>query len=94
MDGWRRNRCETDHEHFPWQRTELRTQVHRLRAGFTLHDLPRTATLYLAGPRWAKVYLNGTLLGEFSTNVDQRATSAPFMWRLLTQCAGAKTCWR
>jgi hypothetical protein len=25
----------------------------------------------LAGPRWAQVYLNGRLLGTFSTNTDQ-----------------------
>ncbi len=36
-----------------------------------MREVPQSGTLYLAGPRFAKVYLNGNPLGEFSTDTDQ-----------------------
>lgn len=60
-----------DHGKYPWDRPELRTEPHYFRAHFHLDTVPGTATLYLAGPRLARVYLNGRLLGTFSTNTDQ-----------------------
>src|SRR6185312_9149270 len=40
------------------------------RAHFHVADLPDAATIYIAGPREAHVYLNGKLLGDFTSNVD------------------------
>ena len=60
-----------DRSHYPWNRTDLRTGVHRFRVHFQVGNLPHSGTLYLAGPRWAKAWLNGVPLGEFSTGTDQ-----------------------
>lgn len=60
-----------DHSKFPWNRTELRTAPHYFRAHFRVAVLPEAATLYIAGPRWAQVYINGKQVGEFSTDTDQ-----------------------
>lgn len=60
-----------DRSKFPWSRTELRTDPHYFRASFTVPRVPPVAALYIAGPRWAEVYVNGKRLGEFSTNTDQ-----------------------
>jgi hypothetical protein len=60
-----------DRSKFSWSRTDLRTEPHLFRTHFHVVKVPQSGTLYLAGPRWARVYLNGTLLGEFSTNTDQ-----------------------
>src|ERR1700757_2260310 len=48
-----------DHSKYPWNRPDLRIEPHFFRAHFTIHDLPRVATFYVAGPREAHVYLNG-----------------------------------
>jgi hypothetical protein len=61
----------SDRSKFPWNRTELRTNPHYFRAHFGVSQLPRVTTLYIAGPRWAQVYINGKPLGEFSSNTDQ-----------------------
>lgn len=45
--------------------------LHYFRAHFRLERLPPIATLYLAGPRSAEVYINGRQVGEFSTDPDQ-----------------------
>jgi hypothetical protein len=55
---------------YPWNRPDLRTAPHFFRARFHIQTLPHAATLYIAGPREAHVYLNGTLLGDFYSNVD------------------------
>jgi alpha-L-rhamnosidase len=60
-----------DRSKFSWIRADLRVEPHLFRTHFHLDQLPHSGTLYLAGPRWARVYLNGTPLGEFSTNTDQ-----------------------
>lgn len=60
-----------DRSHFSWSHTELRTERHGFRVHFRVDRLPRQSTVYVAGPRWAVVYLNGTRLGEFATNTDQ-----------------------
>jgi len=39
-----------------------KTAPHYFRAHFLIHTLPREATLYIAGPRSANVYLNGQLV--------------------------------
>lgn len=43
---------------------------HYFRASFDLKSPPRQATLYLAGPRHARVYLNGRLAMEFDAHPD------------------------
>jgi len=60
-----------DHNKFPWNAVERRTERHYFRAHFLLSSVPRYGTIYLAGPRSARVFLNGKLVGEFSTDTDQ-----------------------
>lgn len=60
-----------DHNKFPWSATDRRTTPHYFRAHFQLSKIPKSGTIYIAGPRSARVYLNGILLGDFSTNTDQ-----------------------
>src|SRR5947209_4650833 len=59
-----------DHNNFPWNRPELRTAPHLFRTHFRVASIPTDATVYIAGPRQARVFLNGQLLGEFSSSVD------------------------
>jgi alpha-L-rhamnosidase len=59
-----------DHNKFPWNRPQLRTEPHFFRAHFSIVSLPPSATLYIAGPREAHVYLNGNLLADFTSNID------------------------
>lgn len=60
-----------DHNKFPWSSIDRRTAPHYFRGHFHLAKIPISGTIYIAGPRSARVYLNGTLLGDFSTNTDQ-----------------------
>jgi alpha-L-rhamnosidase len=59
-----------DHGKFPWNRPELRVAPHLFRAKFHVAALPADATLYVAGPREAHVYLNGHRLDDFYLNTD------------------------
>ena len=59
-----------DRNSFPANQPQLRTDPHFFRAHFHVTALPSAATLYLAGPREAHVYLNGHLLADFSSNND------------------------
>lgn len=59
-----------DHSHYPWNAKQKRIEPHLFRGSFQLSTLPQQATLYLAGPRDAEVFLNGRLLGHFSSNID------------------------
>ena len=61
----------SDRNKFPWNAVERRTEPHYFRAHFWLSSIPQSGTLYLAGPRSARVFLNGTPIGQFSTNTDQ-----------------------
>lgn len=60
-----------DRSKFPWNATDRRVAAHFFRGSFSLSSVPQNATLYLAGPRWARLFVNGKLLGEFSTSTDQ-----------------------
>jgi alpha-L-rhamnosidase len=60
----------SDWSDYPWNRTDLRAEPHFFRAHFHVTAIPRAATLYIAGPREAHVYLNGHLLAEFTSNID------------------------
>ena len=59
-----------DRSKFPWRSPQLRTDWHQFRRTFEVKAVPAKATLYVAGPREAEVYLNGTELAHFSSNVD------------------------
>jgi hypothetical protein len=48
-----------------------KTEPHAFRAHFTINTLPQQATLYLAGPRSASVFLNGIKVLEFDDSVDR-----------------------
>lgn len=60
-----------DRNKFPWSAVDRRTDPHYFRAHFTVSSIPHNGTLYLAGPRSATIFLNGILIGHFSTNTDQ-----------------------
>jgi len=59
-----------DHAKFPWTRTDLRVAPHYFRTHFRVATLPEAATLYVAGPREAHVFLNGLRLDDFYLNTD------------------------
>jgi len=59
-----------DRANYSWSKQSLRVGPHFFRAHFHLDRIPSEATLYLAGPRLAEVYLNGQKLGRFSSNID------------------------
>ena len=59
-----------DHARFPWNRPDLRIAPHFFRVHFTLGSVPSRATLYLAGPREAQVFLNGQPVQTFDSNAD------------------------
>jgi hypothetical protein len=59
-----------DHNKFPWNRPDLRVARHLFRAKFRIAELPADATIYVAGPREAHVFLNGHRLGDFYLNPD------------------------
>lgn len=43
---------------------------HYFRRAFTVNSVPAHATLYLAGPRSADIYLNGQRVGSYQLNLD------------------------
>ena len=48
-----------DHNKFPWNRPQLRIDPHFFRTKFTLKTVPSSATIYIAGPRSANIYIDG-----------------------------------
>jgi alpha-L-rhamnosidase len=59
-----------DRGRYSWARTDLRIEPHVFRTHFELTSVPKRATLYIAGPRSASVFLNGKLIGSDSTNPE------------------------
>ena len=59
-----------DRSKFPWNRPDLRATPHFFRAHFTVSTVPPQATLYLAGPRHAEVFLNGHPIATLTSNPD------------------------
>ncbi|MDA8347845.1 MAG: alpha-L-rhamnosidase [Pseudomonadota bacterium] len=45
-------------------------EPHYFRDAFELSKLPARATLYIAGPRQARIYLNGKKVGSYQLNLD------------------------
>lgn len=59
-----------DRSKFPWNRPDLRATPHYFSAHFHVSALTHAATLYIAGPREAHIFLNGHPLGDFYINTD------------------------
>ena len=57
-----------DHAKFSYRQRERKIEPHFFRAQFDLEQLPPAATLYIAGPRSAKAYLNGKLVLDVSAD--------------------------
>ncbi|MGB7263933.1 MAG: alpha-L-rhamnosidase C-terminal domain-containing protein [Terracidiphilus sp.] len=51
-----------DHAKFTYRDHDRKTEPHAFRGWFTLSRVPAEATLYIAGPRSVKAWLNGTLV--------------------------------
>lgn len=54
----------------PTNRSQPHIEQHFFRTQFHIDNVPSVATFYIAGPRKADVYLNGHLIGNFSSNPD------------------------
>ena len=59
-----------DRARFSWARQELRVDPHGFRAHFHVAVVPARATVYVAGPRSARVFVNGQAAAEFRSNPD------------------------
>lgn len=59
-----------DHHHYSFARQDMKAAPHFFRAVFQVDHVPAAATLYLAGPRSAKVYLNGKLIDEVTSDLN------------------------
>lgn len=73
-----------DRSHYSWAKTNLRVEPHIFRTHFEVQSVPHSGTLYIAGPRYARAYLNGKLLGSDSTNPE-----APINFRVFHFDAGS-----
>jgi hypothetical protein len=47
-----------------------KTEHHYFRREFVLDTAPEKATLYIAGPRWARTYINGRLVDDVSSDLS------------------------
>ena len=59
-----------DHNKFPWNHPQLRTDPHFFRTKFNLKTVPASATIYIAGPRSANIYINGKPVARFNSDID------------------------
>ena len=50
-----------DHNKYAWNRQDLRIDPHFFRTKFVIAEKPQSATVYVAGVRSAKVWINGDL---------------------------------
>ncbi len=51
-----------DHAKFTFRDRDRKTEPHAFRGWFTVSKIPATATIYIAGPRALKAYMNGILI--------------------------------
>jgi hypothetical protein len=58
-----------DHNNYGFRNPDVKSAPHYFRYTFQLAQVPPTATLYLAGPRSAKIYLNGALVDQVASDV-------------------------
>jgi hypothetical protein len=68
-----------DSAKFNYRQRNRKTEPHAFRGSFELSHLPAEATLYIAGPRSAKVYLNGKLVLDAS--VDEQSPLGSHVFR-------------
>jgi len=68
-----------DSAKFNYRQRERKTEPHAFRGWFELKSLPAEATLYIAGPRSAKAYLNGKLV--LDTAVDEKSPLGTHVFR-------------
>jgi alpha-L-rhamnosidase len=54
---------------YTFPRVTEQVEPHYFRSHFQIATLPKQATLYIAGPRWIKVWLNGSLAEEVESDV-------------------------
>jgi len=59
-----------DRSHYSWSKTGLRIEPHIFRTHFRVGAVPQSGTVYFAGPRSVRVFLNGKLIGSDSTNPE------------------------
>ncbi|WP_188757643.1 alpha-L-rhamnosidase-related protein [Edaphobacter acidisoli] len=59
-----------DRSKFSWSRADLRAEPHYFRTSFDLAAVPAAATLYIGGPRQARVWINGQLVMSFNKDTD------------------------
>ena len=55
---------------YDWAKQSYKARPHFFRRTFTLASAPKAATLYLAGPRSARIFLNGKLVDEVASDLD------------------------
>ncbi len=58
-----------DHNNYDFATPDVKSAPHYFRYTFQLAELPAAATLYLAGPRSAKIYVNGALVDQVESDV-------------------------
>jgi hypothetical protein len=58
-----------DHNNYGFAKPDVKSAPHYFRYTFQLAAVPTTATLYLAGPRSAKIYVNGELVDQVESDV-------------------------
>lgn len=59
-----------DHHRYSFARSDVKVAPHFFRSVFQLDRVPSSATLYIAGPRSVKIYLNGQLIDRVESNID------------------------
>lgn len=59
-----------DHAKFNYRTTEKKIEPHFFRAQFTVRRIPPQATLYVAGPRAAKAWINGALVMDATADAE------------------------
>ena len=59
-----------DHAQFTYRDRDRKIETHLFRASFDLSQVPSAASLYVAGPRRVRVYLNGNLVLQSDADPD------------------------
>lgn len=67
-----------DHAKFNYKTTEKKIEPHFFRAVFHVDRVPADATLYVAGPRHARVWMNGALVLDVSIDPQTKLPSQVF----------------
>lgn len=62
---------DTDRIAYVFPKVTEKTEPHFFRASFDVQELPSQASLYVAGPRSAEIYLNGRLVENVESDVTQ-----------------------